>query len=150
MLVLFGGSGPTGMSDLLRRKGVKDSPYTLPAVHTLVLCLSSTEMEESWVRTCSYYVASIWWHLRDKWDQAFPVFLHFSSSSVHYCEHKQKNTNGESLRTRIQIGNLAGLVILNMALNSSSLMADFSSSVFQFMFLDASWMCIVPPVRKEM
>ena len=45
-------SGPTGMSGLLRRRGVKDSPYALPAVPTLVLCLSSTVMEESWVRPC--------------------------------------------------------------------------------------------------
>ena len=109
-------SGPTGMSGLLRQKGVKDSSYTLSAVHTLVPCLSSTEMEESWVRTCSYCVAS----------DGICVMSEIRPSLFFFtplCEHKRgkpenKTSNRQSCRTKF----------LNSS--SESLIARFHQSSF--------------------
>ena len=78
-------SGPTGMSGLLRRKGVNHSPYTLPAVHTLPFPVPRWRNHGCiHVYTMLHPFDGI--YVMSKTRPS--LFLLHSSSSVHYCEHK--------------------------------------------------------------
>ena len=109
LLYMFTTLNLTGMSGLLRRKGMRHSPYALPAVHMPVLWLSSTEMVESCVCIHTCYLASIWWHSCGDWDHAFPVFTLLLLCII----VNANNRNREGLATRLQICSLAWLVILD-------------------------------------